>query len=83
LRPLEDGYLVAERQHLDLEQGASAKPRTETNHRGNASREHRGTLTTAFGKFNHFSLNEIIGWHRSQDFNPEAQIRDKRHCISN
>src|SRR5262245_27674222 len=44
LRPLEDSYLVAESQDLDLQQGTSAKPGAHTNDHGNESSQHEGTL---------------------------------------
>ena len=40
LRSLEDSYLVAESQDLDLQRGASAKPGGDTNDQGNEGSQH-------------------------------------------
>jgi len=44
LRPLQNSYLVAESQDLDLQQGTSAKPGADTNDHGKESSQHEGTL---------------------------------------
>jgi DNA-binding winged helix-turn-helix (wHTH) protein len=44
LRPLQDSYLVAKGQNLNLQRGASAKPGADTNDQGKESSQHGGTL---------------------------------------